>query len=152
MTYLRKVTAVALSIALALGFTACEKPKPQITVTSGTSSVAASALCWSDQAPLDTTACSKVIGEMTKPTADLPVITLMRDQTIGISVDPTVAKYGWNIRLADQNINPTTIKSTYYRFTNPLGSSPANGQYLLVLANSQAQGARGIWLLKVRQD
>ena len=89
---------------------------------------------------------------MTKPTADLPVITLMRDQTIGISVDPTVAKYGWNIRLADQNINPTTIKSTYYRFTNPLGSSPANGQYLLVLANSQAQGARGIWLLKVRQD
>ena len=149
---MRICTVISLTLSLTFTLSGCEKPKPQITVTAGTNTVVAPALCWADDTPLDTTACSKVINAATKPSAVLPTVQIQRDQTIGVSVDPKVAKFGWNIRLADQNINPTTITSTYYRFTNPLGTTAANGQYLLILANSKAQGARGIWLYKIIQN
>ena len=150
MTRARLPLVLAGAALLALGLTACEKPNPGATVFSGTTSQFRQAACWSfDAAALDAHSCAQDVIDAAASgsrTASIPVVP---GQVIGISVDPVVADAGWSPRINGQNLAPTPITSTYFRFTFPeFQEIPQDGLIMEIVAGQDAK-TRGIWIFKL---
>ena len=149
MTKFRTRSVLTLVAVSALSLTGCEKPSPTVTVTSATSSSHSQAICWSEAASIDATGCSEaqVAGALNNP--DTPVVKILADQTVSISVDPMVAEYGWYPAIGGQRLSSKSITSTYYRFTFPQTDIPSTGYSMQVIAQSQSGGTRGVWIFKL---
>lgn len=132
-----------------MSLTSCSKHNPGATVWSGTSSAHREALCWSEDAAVTPDNCAQdiVAGAMTGP--DVAEISVQKEQTLGISVDPKVAEKGWYIAIGGTRINENPITSTYYRFAFPVESVPAEGYTLQVVAQGTGSATRGLWLFRL---
>lgn len=142
----RVVLAAAL-VATGGVLAGCEQPSPAITVFSGTSSVRASALCYAFDAPtLEPGQCAREIisGDST---GDAPSLTVRPGNTVGISVDKAVAKSGWVISVAGQQLVGEPLTETYFRFTFPNQQLPERGFALQVLGGEDE--LRGVWAVRL---
>jgi hypothetical protein len=141
------VTLAAATVALA----GCEKPGPGITVWSGTNSAHTSALCWSFEAasPVDEVACAEsiVAGEG----GEIPRLSIINGNTVGISVDPVIADNGWFPVINNQALTEP-IFSTYWRFTFPdFEQIPGEGLELQVRALTEGEETRGLWAFQLQR-
>jgi hypothetical protein len=147
-----KILAGGLAVLLACTLTACEKPKPEVTVTSGTSSTHGQALCWSENGAISAQTCAQgiVTGALSNP--DTPSVKIVSDETISISVDPKIAESGWYAAIGDRVLMTAPVYSTYYRFSLARSEIQAEGFPLQIIAQSTqpAETApRGIWVFKL---
>jgi len=150
MTRARLPLLIAGVAVLALGLTACEKPNPGATVFSGTTSQFRQAACWAfDADSLDANSCAQdVVGAAASgaQTASIPVVP---GQVIGISVDPVVADAGWSPRINGQNLVPSPITSTYFRFTFPEFQQVSEDGLIMEIVAGKDEKTRGIWIFKL---
>jgi len=144
-----KILASGVAVVLACTLTACEKPNPEATVTAGTSSAHGRALCWAQAAAISAQSCAEtlVAGAINNP--DTPTVALVSDETVGISVDPKVAEFGWYAAIGGQRLTTKAIYGTYYRFTFPQTDIPDTGFSLQIIAQNAQNSARGIWVFKL---
>ena len=145
----RRLVCLSITGVLALSLSSCTKPKPAVTVTAGTSSAHTQAICWSLEAALSAITCSEALLSKEVSSPDIAKVKVAGDQTIGISVDPKVAEFGWYAIVNGQRLNKSAVTSTYYHFTSPFTDIPANGYDLQIISQSQQTGARGLWLFKL---
>ena len=137
--------AVAVAAAVLVSLTACEKPKPEITVFSGGNSVHTEAVCWSHDAG---TGCDT--KAITGSNAELAVAS---GSTIGISVDSDVAEAGWVPQLVisgnAQALTQGTLHRRYWRMQYPeVAGTSLMGQSLtlqVVSVTDDQKSARGVW-------
>lgn len=146
----RRIVCLSVTGLLALSLSSCTKPKPAVTVTAGTSSANTKAICWSAEQALSATTCSEAALSKAVSSPDIATVKVAGDQTIGISVDPKIADFGWYAVVNGQRLNKSAITSTYYHFTSPFTDIPANGYDLQIISQSQQSGARGLWLFKLK--
>jgi len=144
-----KILTSGVAVLLAVTLTACEKPKPEVTVTAGVSSAHGPALCWAETGAISAQTCAEgiVTGALSNP--DTPTVKISPDETISISVDPKVAELGWYAAIGDQVLTTTAVYSTYYRFSLSRTEMQANGFNLQIIAQSTESGPRGIWVFKL---
>jgi len=129
---------------------ACEKPSPGVSVFSGQTSANSQALCWSFSGQsLDSTACAQDVVEEALRGGGVQTIPVVPGETIGISVEPSVAAKGWTPVVGTQRLLQTPTTSTYYRFSFPdLQEVPATGLPLQVVAGS-GDTTLGIWIFRL---
>jgi hypothetical protein len=144
-----RVLTSVISGLFVLSLTACEKPNPGITVWSGTDSEHSEAVCWTDQDAITPTDCAQDIIDSALASKDVATVSIMTDQTVGISVDPDVADLGWYVAIGGQRFNDAPIFETYYRFTFPKVSIPEGGYDMQVIAQGKGSATRGIWVFKL---
>jgi hypothetical protein len=132
-----KVIAPVLIALLGLGLAACQKPNPGVSVWSGTNSVHREAVCWTELDAITPEGCAQTI------------IEILSDQTVGISVDPEVAEFGWYIAIGGQRFNDSPIHETYYRFTFPKVAIPTSGYDMQIISQGKGSATRGIWVFKL---
>ncbi len=150
MTRARLPLVIAGAAVLALGLTACEKPNPGATVFSGTTSQFRQAACWAfDADALDADACAQDVIDAAASGATTAAIPVVPGQVIGISVDPVVADAGWSPRINGQNLVPSPITSTYFRFTFPEFQEIPQDGLIMELVAGQDEKTRGIWIFKL---
>jgi len=144
-----KILASGIAAVLACTLTACEKPNPEATVTAGTSSAHGQALCWGQDTAISATSCAEslVTGAINNP--DTPTVRIASDETVGISVDPKVAEFGWYPAIGGQRLSTRAIYGTYYRFTFPQTDIPDTGFSLQIIAQNAQHSSRGIWEFKL---
>ncbi len=146
---IRPVFAALISSVLVLSLSACEKPNPGASVVSGTSVAHSEALCWSEDEAITPKSCAQDIVTNAKADPSIGTIEVLADQTIGISVDPKVAELGWYVAIGGQRFNEDAITETYYRFTFPNVTVPAEGYDLQIIAQGKGNATRGIWVFKL---
>lgn len=140
MTSARVLLAVPALAVVALGLTACDKPSPGATAYSGTNSVYRQASCWApDDTYLSADSCNADVIEPPE-SATIPTVA---GQTIGISVDPSVAEIGWYPVLGNTRLTENPVTDTYFRFT-PTEAQVGAPAKLFVLAGDTG-GTRGVW-------
>ena len=143
------VLAAAALVAVG-ALAACEKPNPGVTVWSGTTSAHSEALCWSADGAVGATSCAQSVVEDALKGQRAAVIPVVAGNTLGISVDPVVAENGWIPAIGTQRLVETPITSTYWRFTFPQVTIPADGFALEVIAVGSSQNSsRGLWVFKL---
>lgn len=152
--------------ALTTGFvmvaaTGCEKPAPSATVFSGTNSAHREAICWSfepDQAvekadcslDLDTEPASEVAQKLLD---EIAVIPTTPGETVGISVEPSVAENGWVVSINGRSLNSEPVTEKYFRFTMPPGPLRRGDAQLVISAlTAEGDGVRGSWIFGLSQD
>lgn len=150
--------AVAAAGVLALTLSACEAPKPGVSVFSGSSSDHRPAVCWTDDATrVDLKACLSVSGGGAADQIDalqgaVGEVAVRSDATVGVSVDAEVADRGWYVLLGSNRVNTTPITDSYYRFTLPASVVEA-GQpipmYVFSLAGSDPTVVTGVWTFEL---
>lgn len=147
---LRRIALLVGAGATVLTLSACEKPGPGASVFSGTSFAHSQALCWSfTDESLDAQTCAQGVIEEALRGDGVPTIPVVPGETIGISVDPVVAREGWTPVIANQRLLTEPTTSTYYRFSFPdLQEVPADGLALQVVAGS-GETTRGIWIFRL---
>ncbi|MET9731314.1 DUF2771 domain-containing protein [Streptomyces sp. NPDC006458] len=92
----RRRRAVAAAGAVSAGLlvlTACDKPTPVATVTVGSSSVNAEAICYNDGDPLN----AKSLEGCVENADDVESIKVGQDETVRFGVDPKIADAGWTV-------------------------------------------------------
>lgn len=134
---------------LLFSLSACEKPNPGATVWSGSDSKHREAVCWTDQDAITPENCTQNIVELAQRNPDIAAIAVLPDQTIGISVDPKVAEFGWYVAIGGQRFNDEPIYETYYRFTFPKVSIPQTGYDMQIISQGKGNATRGIWVFKL---
>lgn len=141
-------TVVAVSSALVLS--GCEKPAPGISVFSGTTTEYRQAVCWAFESDaLEPGDCAQDLLTEASTGDAVARIPVLPGDTVGISVDPTVAKAGWTPVIGQQRLTSTPLETTYYRFTYPdLQEVPADGVLLQVVAG-RGESTRGIWVFRL---
>lgn len=146
---MKKALVFGAVMAGAVVLTGCEKPFPGATVWSGTNSEHASALCWSFDAaePIDEAQCAGAVQQKAADGGELPRLSVIGGQTVGISVDPVVTDNGWIPVIGNERLSEEPIRSTYWRFTYPdFQQTPAEGLELQILALGENEGElRGLW-------
>jgi hypothetical protein len=147
MKHARTSLVIAGAGLLALGLTACDKPNPGASVFSGTTSQFQRAACWSDgPGYLDEKNCAaNVLQQAADSTGAVPVLA---GQTIGISVDPSVADIGWFPAIGGQRLTTQPLTGTYFRFT-PTQEQLTTGDQTLAVIAGDAQGSRGVWVYRL---
>lgn len=145
-------TAAAIGAAAAVvALAACEKPTPGVSAYSGSNSVRTQALCWApeEEGSVDAQACAQQVAESVKAGKDVPTLDVTGDATLGISVDPVVADFGWNLTINGTPINSQPITETYYRITYPQPGAglqlPPEGSLQIVAVGKKANTVRGVW-------
>lgn len=142
------VAATAVSAAILLS--GCEKPAPGVSVFSGTTTEHRKAVCWAfESEALDPGQCTQDL--LTEASAGEVVarIPVVPGDTVGISVDPVVAKSGWTPVIGQQRLVSTPLETTYYRFTYPdLQEVPEDGVLLQIVAG-RGDSTRGIWVFRL---
>lgn len=138
------IKAVALAAAVLVSLTACEKPKPEVTVFSGARSVHAPAVCWMADAG---SACAM------DPSADVTELVATSGATVGISVDSEVAEAGWRPSLIvngqEQQLTGGLLHKRYWRMQYPevaltgLAGQPL--QLVIYSMTEDGQNVRGYW-------
>lgn len=149
---LRGALAVGAVAAGVLALTGCEKPYPGATVWSGTQSEHESALCWSfDPAVgIDEEKCATALREGAATGEQFPEIQVIGGNTIGISVDPVVAEFGWQPSVQGQDLVSVPLTTTYWRFTLPdLQEIPTEGFPLELRSFGEDGTLRGLWAFQV---
>lgn len=145
---LRRVLLVGALVVAGAGLAGCEKPAPAVTVFSGTSSVRASALCWSHTGEaLDNKQCSRDILTAVEE-GPAPRLKVRPGNVVGISVDPAIAERGWVPIVAGQRLVERPITETYYRFTFPSLQLPEKGVGLQVSAGGSGD-LLGLWAVRL---
>lgn len=147
---LRRVALLAGAAASVALLGACEKPSPGVSVFSGQTSAHSQALCWSFSGQsLDSTACAQDVVEEALRGGGVEAISVVPGETIGISVEPSVAAKGWTPVVGTQRLLQTPTTSTYYRFAFPdLQEVPETGLPLQVVAGS-GDSTQGIWIFRL---
>lgn len=150
---MRRMSMLVAAGAAVFALTACEKPSPGVTVFSGSTSAHSQALCWSFSGEsLDSTACAQDVVENALRGGGVGTIPVVPGETIGISVDPSVARAGWTPVVGSQRLLQTPSTSTYYRFSFPdLQEVPADGLPLQIVAGS-GESTQGIWIFRLVPD
>lgn len=142
--------SLAALVVGTLALAGCEKPYPGVTVWSGTNSEHKAALCWQpDPAQaLGTGQCAEDVLQQASAGQGVPAIEVAPGDTVGISVDTVVARGGWTLKVAGQDL-ASDLTDTYYRFTFPeQGAVDPSGYSLQVQANGTA-GTRGVWFFQL---
>jgi hypothetical protein len=141
---------VAIALALPLLISGCTKPAPGISVVSGTTTEHRQAICWTYEADsLEPGMCAQDIVTEAVSGSQLARIPISPGQTIGISVDPTVADAGWSPVIGTQRLTSAPLTSLYYRFAVPeLQEIPENGIDLQIVAG-KGTNTKGIWVFKL---
>lgn len=156
-----KAAAVAVvSVTALAGLTACEKPKPGVTVFSGTHSANREAICWSPDADEAVTGsdCSLQLGpsdaDFDKQLLDqVAIVPTAAGATVGISVDPVVARDGWLVTINGRALTRETITDKYFRFTMPPQPLRRGDAQLVVQAvTAGGDGVRGAWLFGLTES
>jgi hypothetical protein len=136
-----RVAALAGVVALAaLVLSACQKPTPLVAVQSGGATVHREAQCWAYPADgaVDPKTCRPEAGEAGQ-------ITVSEGQTIGISVDPSVADQGWFPLIDGARLVAQPLTTTYYR--TALDNTQLQTVRLLTVTAlaSDGKSVRGVW-------
>lgn len=150
---MKRLAVIALAAGTAVALTGCEKPNPGVTVFSGTNSEHTQALCWSADATESVQArgCADDILQQAVDGGEVPTITVIPGDVVGISVDPVVADNGWLPVVGDQALSETPITTTYFRFTFPESVAIPEGGFEMQIkaAGESADDLRGIWLFRL---
>lgn len=146
----RRLSIIGAAGVAVVAMSACEKPSPGVSVFSGQISGHSQALCWSfDGQSLDADACAQGLVEDALRGGGVKSIPVVPGETIGISVDPTVARAGWTPVVGSQRLLSTPTTSTYYRFAFPdLQEVPEDGLPLQIVAG-QGETTVGIWVFRL---
>ncbi|MEV5312701.1 MULTISPECIES: DUF2771 domain-containing protein [unclassified Streptomyces] len=148
----RRRRAVAAAGAVSAGLlvlSACDKPTPMSTITVGSNSVSAEAVCYNDGKALD----SKSLEKCTTDKSDVKTIELGQDETVRLGVDPEIADTGWTVLVNGRQL--TDYSKNTYR-TIP-GSVFFNMQYgtqgttNTVSIREGEKAAKGVWTFKLKQ-
>ena len=146
----RAALVAATAAAAAVLLSGCEKPAPGVSVFSGTTTEHRKAVCWAfESEALDPGQCTQDL--LTEASAGEVVarIPVVPGDTVGISVDPVVAKSGWTPVIGQQRLVSTPLDTTYYRFTYPdLQEVPEEGVLLQIVAG-RGESTRGIWVFRL---
>lgn len=142
----RRHAALGLAVAALLPLAACQKPTPEVTVNSGSSTGHSQALCW------NRTNATVSQGDC-QASGNVPTISVAPGQTIGISVDPAVADTGWIPAIGNQSLVGAPITSTYYRFAlNEQNlQQPLELRVYAVVKGQQPQQQRGLWVFQLKR-
>lgn len=146
----RAAVVAVIALAAAAFLTGCEKPAPGISVFSGTTTEHRQAVCWAFESDaLEPGDCAQDLLTQASAGDVVARIPVVPGDTIGISVDPSVAKAGWTPVIGQQRLTSTPLDTTYYRFTYPdLQEVPADGVLLQVVAG-RGESTRGIWVFRL---
>ena len=146
----RVVGAIVVAASAALLLSGCEKPAPGISVFSGTSTEWREAVCWAFESDaLEPGECAQELLTEASSGEVVARVPVVPGDTIGISVDPTVADAGWTPVIGQQRLTSTPLETTYYRFTYPdLQEVPAEGVLLQVVAG-RGESTKGIWVFRL---
>ena len=148
----RRVAAAAALALTAFTMAGCDKPGPNATVFSGTTSATREALCWSPDPAATPTPDDCLFGndspaQLADYVARIPVVP---GGTVGISVDPEVAKAGWSVTVNGRPLNSHLITSTYYRFAlSEQNLRRGSLQLQVVGATSDGKQTRGNWVFEL---
>ncbi|WP_340560538.1 DUF2771 domain-containing protein [Streptomyces sp. GSL17-111] len=93
----RALAAAGAAFAL-VALSACEKPTPMTTVTVGSDSVYAEAACYNDGKKLTEESFATCVEDA----KEAPSISIDRNDSIKVGVEPDVAERGWQIWLEGQ--------------------------------------------------
>lgn len=147
----RRLLAVSATALVALSLAGCSKPYPGVSVNTGSGGAAhQEALCWAfEDEALDATTCAQDVVTAAVQGGQVPKVTLVPGNSIGISVDPVVAEAGWIPEIDGQALVPAPITQTYWRFQYPsLQPLAENGSMLSIKAVSGEQ-TRGFWVYQL---
>lgn len=146
----RGVAAAVVAVAAALVLSGCEKPAPGVSVFSGTTTEHRQAVCWAfDAEALEPGDCAQDLLTEASTGEAVARIPVLPGDTVGISVDPKVAKAGWTPVIGQQRLTSTPLDTTYYRFTYPdLQEVPTEGVLLQIVAG-RGESTRGIWVFRL---
>jgi hypothetical protein len=152
MTPTRRLLAISTLAAIPLLLAGCDKPNPEVTVWSGTSSVHVPALCWAheENVALTPKECATEVLTAAAQGQGAAQLDVAPGATIGISVDPVVADGGWSIQIGGQPL-AANLTDTYFRFTFPETGVTAGGEGFVMQVVSQAKptGNRGHWFFRL---
>jgi hypothetical protein len=143
---MKKVVGVVMAVAATAALASCEKPPPRVTFFSATTSewVAPTCFSWSGdinaQQCLTDAAQKAASGQTTR-------LNVTPDNTVGISVDPSIAESGWTPVLAGQPLTDVPLTETYFRFTFPRVQASDQGYPLAVVV--QGSDEPGVWVARV---
>lgn len=148
----------AVSLGL-LTLSACEKPTPLATVTVGTDSVIAEAVCYDDGKPLGRLDAEDK-AEQAKfakclSTAPTETITVHPGEKVRLGVEPDMAEQGW-IALSNAARLNNLSKQTYQTFEgdqlflNQQTRSLEDSAVVSVMT-SKAGGYTGVWNIKLER-
>ncbi|MFF8607820.1 DUF2771 domain-containing protein [Streptomyces sp. NPDC015346] len=149
----RRRAAVALGAVSAglLVLTACDKPTPVATLTVGTESVHAEAVCYNDGAAIKESQIQQCLNKKAEQT-----LTVSADDRIRFGVDPEIAEKGWTIFLGGQAAEPEPYKKTYRSipasafFSSQTGEATNETQVTLV--ETDGKKLTGIWSFQLKKD
>ncbi len=141
---------IVVSVLAALALAGCTKPSPGVSVVSGTTTKHQQAICWTfEQDRLEPGMCAQEVVSEFVSGARMTKIPVAPGQTVGISVDPTVADVGWTPIIGNQPLVSQPLNLLYYRFAYPeLQEVPEGGLDLQIVAGSVDQ-AKGLWAFKL---
>ena len=141
------ISTLALSPLLLAG---CEQPSPGVTVWSGTNSVHEEAVCWQPEGQaLTAQECAENVLDAAAKGEGIPRLEVRPGNTVGISVDRSVAAAGWSVQIAGQTL-AAGLNETYHRFTFPENVARGGDGYTLqVIAAAQGNGVRGHWFFQL---
>ena len=147
----RRLLVIAATAGIALTLAGCTKPNPGASVSTGVGNAPhAEAVCWAAEADaVDATTCATDVLSAAIQGASLPKAQLVAGNTIGISVDPTVADAGWIPEINGQALTQAPLHTVYYRFQYPsLQAVPEQGLVLDIRAMA-GQQTRGFWVFQL---
>ncbi|MFR9800200.1 DUF2771 domain-containing protein [Streptomyces sp. MS06] len=144
----RRRRAVAAAGAVSAGLlvlSACDKPTPITTLTVGTDTVHAQAVCYNDGKELKTAGLTKCLKANTTLSVD-------PDKTVRIGVDPEIADNGWTILMNGRPL-VDTIKKTYTTIPGSVFFTEAYGatgnSTIVSIREGDDKGVTGIWTFKL---
>lgn len=107
----RRTLAAAGAVSAGLFvLSACDKPTPRATVTIGSDTVSAEAVCYDDGENIGRERATQCSKGKTSGTIEVP-----QSETLRIGVDPEVADTGWALWINGEQAT-TVYKKTYYAF------------------------------------
>lgn len=152
MTYRRRAAVIGAVVAGLAGLSACEQPTPYTTVTVGSESVHAEAVCYDDGDKLSNSKLRSCLEK--KPSKTLKVAS---GERLRFGVDPEVADTGWFLAINGQPVMDP-INQTYRSFNgDSFFTDPQTGQQLdevrvTIVEGDEAGGGRGVWAYNLKQD
>ncbi|HVQ18998.1 MAG TPA: hypothetical protein VMT27_08175 [Actinomycetes bacterium] len=148
-----------MSLAALGPLSGCDKPTPNVTVFSGTTSEHRDAICWSpdaDQA-IEQSDCSielQSTEDFNQRLLDkVAIVPTTPGETVGISVDPVIADNGWQVSINGRPLTRQPVTENYFRFTMPPQPLRNGDAQLVVQAlTSDGKAVRGSWIFGLSED
>jgi hypothetical protein len=144
---MRRSTAPGLALAGTIALAGCEKPTPLVTISHGSSSTNAGALCYARSGQLseaEITACTAKQGKK---------VSTRAGDRIGIGVDPSIAEQNWAAFLNSQPLLEVPSDRTFVSVVVPAGLQKDATADLIIVERgdkSSASAIRGIWKFRLQ--